>query len=79
MLKHWTQIQEQLGKAIVDIGDEVLDKNLHIEMGLKAQWVMKEKRTLQFPVMPGGATSVEVGERRTAYPAVWSSLETSAN
>ena len=30
----WTEVQETIGKVIIDIGKEVLDENLHIECEL---------------------------------------------
>jgi hypothetical protein len=34
MQRRWTQVQEQLGKAIIQVGLEILEENLHIECQL---------------------------------------------
>jgi hypothetical protein len=62
---------------MMDIGEEVLDKNLQIKMGLT---LMNEKRKKLFwlPAMRGG-TSVGVGGRKTVYLAVQSSMIAIAN
>jgi hypothetical protein len=34
MQRRWTEVQELLGQAIIRVGEEVLDENLHIECKL---------------------------------------------
>jgi hypothetical protein len=52
MGKRWTEMQEHLGKQIINIGNEVLEENLHIEMGLSS---MNDKGKKVLLVLAGNA------------------------
>jgi hypothetical protein len=45
MRKRWTEMQEQMGKLILEIAEEVLEENLEIEMDLSPS-VEDDKKSL---------------------------------